>query len=155
MATCPFCRRGLTPDHCRHHPGGSHYAHPASLQASLRPTPSRAGPLSPRNIRLGRLSPRRRTWSHKRRAHSGGVSHPFERLTSRLKSLPPSRPSTIALLGFRLRRIFPPPLSDNVLISGGLVQFLEPLCTRLILHCCFVFWFFSYFIDPWLSFSFP
>ena len=31
------------------------------------------------------------------------MSHPFERLTSRLKSLPPSRPSTIALPGFRLR----------------------------------------------------
>ncbi len=93
-----------TPDHCRYHPGGSHDAHPASLQAGLRPTSSRACPLSPRNIRLGRLSPRRRTWSHKRRAHSGGVSHPFERLTSRLKSLPPlpafyNRPSRLSPQG--------------------------------------------------------
>jgi hypothetical protein len=39
-------------------------------------------------------SPRRRTWSHKRRARSGGVSHPCERLTSRLKSLPPRLPQS-------------------------------------------------------------
>ena len=96
MATCPFCRCGslriiaaITQDAVitrilRH------------LQAGLRPTPHRTCPLSPRNIRLGRLSPRRHTWSRRRRARSGGMSHPSERLKSRLKSLPPAfhnRPS--------------------------------------------------------------
>ena len=81
----------LAPDHCRHHPGVGHDAHPASLQARLRPASHCTCPLSPSNVRLGRLSPRRHAWSRGRRARSGGVSHPFERLKSRLKS--PPRPS--------------------------------------------------------------
>jgi hypothetical protein len=84
----------LTSDHCRYDPRGGDHAHLTSSQACVRPTPYRACPLSPRNMRLGRLSPRRRTWSHKRRARSGGVSHPCERLPSRLQSLPPSLPKS-------------------------------------------------------------
>src|SRR6266581_1026398 len=49
-----------------------------------------------------RLSPRHRAWTQERRACSGGVSHPSERLQSRLKSLP-LQPFHIALL-----EAFPP-----------------------------------------------
>src|SRR5437879_1420680 len=54
-----------------------------------------------------------------------------------------------------IRRIFPPPPSDNILISGGLVQFLEPLCTHVILRDCLVFCFMSDIIEPCISRSFP
>jgi hypothetical protein len=40
----------LTADHCRHHPGVSHYPHPASPQAGLRSTSHCPCPLSPRDI---------------------------------------------------------------------------------------------------------
>ena len=56
---------------------------------------------------------RRRTCSHKRRARSGGVSHPFERLTSCLKSLPPpafhNRPSRLSPQGPPCGATLPPP----------------------------------------------
>jgi GMC oxidoreductase len=47
----------------------------------------------PRNVRLGRLSPRRRAWAEDRCACSRGVSHPSARLKSRWKSLSPAFPS--------------------------------------------------------------
>src|SRR2546422_2126651 len=53
------------------------------------------------------------------------------------------------------RRIFPPPPSDNVLISGGLVRFLEPLCTHVISYDYLVFYFMSDIIKPCILRSFP
>ena len=63
-----------------------------ALYSCLRPTSHCTCPFSPRNGRLGRLSPHRGVWSRGRRACSGGVSHPSERLTSSPPSLP-HRPS--------------------------------------------------------------
>jgi hypothetical protein len=79
----------LAPYYCCYYPGVGHHAHPASLQAGLRPTSSCPCPCSPSNVRLGCLSLRRRAWSRRRCARSGGVSHPFERVESPLKSSPP------------------------------------------------------------------
>jgi hypothetical protein len=76
----------------RHYPGVGHHAHPAPSQAGLRPASYCTCSFSPRNVRLGCLSPRRRAWSRGRRVRSGGVSHPFERLKSPLKSSPRSLP---------------------------------------------------------------
>jgi hypothetical protein len=75
----------LAPYYCCYYPGVGHHAHPASLQAGLRPTSSCPCPCSPSNVRLGCLSLRRRAWSRRRCARSGGVSHPFERVESPLK----------------------------------------------------------------------
>ncbi len=74
----------LAPDHCCHDPRVDDDAHPASSQAGLCPPSHWTCPCAPSNVRLGRLSPRRRAWSQGRRARSGGVSHTSERL----KSLP-------------------------------------------------------------------
>jgi hypothetical protein len=95
----------LAPHYCRHYPGVGHHAHPASLQACLRPTSSCPCPLSPRNVRLGCLSLRRRAWARRRRARRDGVSHTSERLQSRLKSAFPTggRPPRASL------RRYPPP----------------------------------------------
>ena len=80
----------LAPYYCCYYPGVGHHAHPASLQAGLRPTSSCPCPCSPSNVRLGCLSLRRRAWSRRRCARSGGVSHLFEmRVESPLKSSPP------------------------------------------------------------------
>src|SRR5712691_3196239 len=49
----------------------------------------------------------------------------------------------------------PPPPSDNVLISGGLVRFLEPLCTHVISYDYLVFYFMSDIIKPCILRSFP
>ena len=54
----------------------SHYAHPASLQAGLRPTSHCTCPFAPSNVRLGHLSPRRHTWSRGQRVCSGGWPAP-------------------------------------------------------------------------------
>jgi len=48
-------------------------AHPASSQAGLRSTSYCTCPFSPRNVRLGRLSPRRCAWARQRRARSEPV----------------------------------------------------------------------------------
>jgi hypothetical protein len=73
MATCPLCRRGslriiaaITQESVitrilRH-----------LKMASVPPCPC---PFAPRNVRLGRLSPRRRAWSRGLRVRSEGVSH--------------------------------------------------------------------------------
>jgi hypothetical protein len=58
------------------------------LKLASVPPPNRACPCSPSNVRLGRLSPRRRAWACGRRARSRGMRHTSERL----KSLPPSLP---------------------------------------------------------------
>jgi hypothetical protein len=76
----------LAPHDCRHDPGVGHHAHPASLQAGLRPTSYCPCPLSPSNVRLGCLSLRRHAWARRRRARRDGVSHPSARLQSHLKS---------------------------------------------------------------------
>src|SRR6266852_9645622 len=49
----------------------------------------------------------------------------------------------------------PPPPSDNVLISGGLARFLEPLCTHVMPHDYLVFCFMSDIIKPCILRSFP
>jgi len=72
----------LAPHYCRHDPGVGHHAHPASLQACLRPTSSCPCPLSPSNVRLGCLSLRRHAWARRRRARRDGVAHPSARLQS-------------------------------------------------------------------------
>jgi hypothetical protein len=90
----PLVPTRLAPDHGRHYPGIGDHADPAPSQACLRSTSHCPCPFSPRNVRLGRLSPRRRVWSPKRRARSGGVFHTSERLKSRLHlafSRPPVR----------------------------------------------------------------
>ena len=95
----PLLPTRLTPHHCRHDPGGGDHTHPASSEACVHPTSYRACPFSPRNVRLGRLSPRRHAWSRRRRACNGGVAR--ERATplgvcNPLGNLPPEpfpRPS--------------------------------------------------------------
>src|SRR5262249_7664666 len=72
-----------------------------ALQACLRPTSHCTCPFSPRNVRLGRLSPRRRVWAQEQHTPSGGVSHPSKRLKSRVHPSPqPSQgalPEAVAL----------------------------------------------------------
>jgi hypothetical protein len=59
---------------CPHHAGRGAQPEPPPSATCCRPIPHRACPCSPRNVRLGGLNPRRRAWSHQRRAGSGGVS---------------------------------------------------------------------------------
>ena len=80
----------LAPYYCCYYPGVGHHAHPASLQAGLRPTSDCPCPLSPSNVRLGCLSLRRHAWARRRRARRDGVSHTSARLQSRLQSAFPS-----------------------------------------------------------------
>ena len=80
LATClpPLCGRR---EPCDLYPGVGHNTHPASLQAGVRPTSYCPCPLSPKTLRLGRLSPRHGTWSRRRRAPNGGVSSPLSPLS--------------------------------------------------------------------------
>jgi len=80
----------LAPHYCRHDPGVGHHAHPASLQACLRPTSYCPCPLSPSNVRLGCLSLRHHVWARRRRARRDGVPHPSARWQSHLQSAFPS-----------------------------------------------------------------
>jgi len=66
---------------CPHHAGRGAQPEPPPSATCCRPIPHRACPCSPRNVRLGGLNPRRRAWSHQRRAGSGGVSPTSERCT--------------------------------------------------------------------------
>ena len=79
-----------TPDHCRHPSGGGDHAPLASLQAGVWPPAACPGPLSPRNGRLGCLSPRRRAWAREWRGRSEGVSHPRCALKIPRESFPPA-----------------------------------------------------------------
>jgi hypothetical protein len=98
--------------------------HPASLQAGGRPTSHCTCPFSPRHVRLGRLSPRRRAWSRRRRARRGRVSvacvtplaspqafltPPFPRSSPRGTPSGPSLPHPEAPVQAALRRSIPCP----------------------------------------------
>src|SRR5262249_25053018 len=91
----------FTPHHCRYYSGGRDHPHLMALQPCLRPTSHCTCPFSPRNVRLGRLSPRRRVWAQEQHTPSGGVSHPSKRLKSRVHPSPqPSQgalPEAVAL----------------------------------------------------------
>ena len=91
MATCPLCRQGslrIIAAITQAEASRKILRH-LKLAADPPPiAPARAhqetfdwvASCSPRNVRLGRLSPRHRAWPQERRARSGGVSHPSERL---------------------------------------------------------------------------
>src|SRR5215475_5908284 len=57
-------------------------------EARGRPTADYPGPCPPRNVRLGCLSLRQRTWSRWRHARSDGVAHTSERLPSGVSANP-------------------------------------------------------------------
>jgi Putative transposase len=73
MATCPFCQHGSLRIIATITQRSGDHPHPASSEAGGRPTPHCSRPCSPRNVRLGRLSPRRRPWIQGRRARSGSM----------------------------------------------------------------------------------
>jgi len=58
------------------------------------PPPICTCPFAPSNVRLGRLSPRRRAWSQKQRAPSAGLSH----TSARWKSHHPLPPCILSCL---------------------------------------------------------
>ena len=104
----------LAADHCRPYPGSGRHAHPTSSQSGLHPTSHCTCPLSPRTMRLGRLSPGHGAWSRRRRARSGGMSHASEPLQSRLRSSPPQSKSALpeAVAPGESLRFYPPPFRD-------------------------------------------
>jgi hypothetical protein len=73
-----------TQHYCHYDPGVGDYTYPVLSPSGIRSTSHCTSPLSPRNIRLGRLTPRHGAWSLRQHARSEGVSHTSEPLQSRL-----------------------------------------------------------------------